>query len=220
MCWDLERCRNRNAIKSSFAVIISYANSTFLTQQTSISWSTLFFLVVEKIWNSLFVEQQRMHPTTHQILSPISWRQSDRVWVYELQVNQLLDAPFSRLDECTDGCCNCRRALTFLSWGGKWIDAESIYSTLMDWLKKRNGQCRKLVGMGFDGTATFAGKKSRVLARLKKNAPPAIFVHCHFHTSADKLQIVIRWSSMSTLHSPLCGSSSIAPQRHVSLKAV
>ena len=29
--------------------------------------------------------------------------------------------------------------------------AESIYSTLIDWLKKKNVQYSKLVGMGFDG---------------------------------------------------------------------
>ena len=33
--------------------------------------------------------------------------------------------------------------------------------------------------MGFDGAATFAGNKSGVQARLKKNAPHAIFIHCH-----------------------------------------
>ena len=44
-----------------------------------------------------------MHPTAYQMLSLISWRQSG-VWVDELQVNQLLDAPFCSLmaGECTD----------------------------------------------------------------------------------------------------------------------
>ena len=41
-------------------------------------------------------------------------------------------------------------------------NAESIYPTLMDWLKKKDVQCHRLVGMGFDGAAMFAGKKSGV----------------------------------------------------------
>ena len=35
--------------------------------------------------------------------------------------------------------------------------------------------------MGFDGTATFSGRKSGVQARLKKNSPHALFLHCHCH---------------------------------------
>ena len=96
-------------------------------------------------------------------------------------------------------------------------NAESIYSTLIDWLKKKKYvQCRKLSGMGFDCAATFAAKKSGVQAGLKKNAPHAIFIHCHCHRlqlAIVKLQLVLRGSSTSILHSPLCGSFSIAPQR-------
>ena len=44
----------------------------------------------------------------------------------------------------------------------KKADAESIYSVLIDWLNKKNVQCHKLVGIKFDGAATFAGKKSGV----------------------------------------------------------
>ena len=35
--------------------------------------------------------------------------------------------------------------------------------------------------MGFDGAATFSGKKSGVQARMKKHSPHALFVHCHCH---------------------------------------
>ena len=35
--------------------------------------------------------------------------------------------------------------------------------------------------MGFDGAATFSGKKTSVQARLKVHAPHGIFVHCHCH---------------------------------------
>ena len=69
----------------------------------------------------------------------------------------------------------------------KRCDAESIYSTLIKWLKKKGVQCRKMVGMGFDGASTFTGKRSGVQARLKKHAPHAILVHCYCH----KLQLAI-----------------------------
>ena len=34
-------------------------------------------------------------------------------------------------------------------------NVESIYSTLINWFMKKNGQCRKLVSMGFGGAAMF-----------------------------------------------------------------
>ena len=66
-------------------------------------------------------------------------------------------------------------------------NAQSIYSALLDWLKKKDLQCSKLIGMGFDGAATFAGKKSGVQAHLKKHASHSVFVHCHCH----KLQLAV-----------------------------
>ena len=82
-------------------------------------------------------------------------------------------------------------------------NAKSLYSTFIDWLKKKSVQCRKLVGMGFDGAAMFGRKKSAVQARLKKNALHAIFIVIGFSWQLFKLQIVLR------------GWSSIAPQRDV-----
>ena len=48
----------------------------------------------------------------------------------------------------------------------KKTNAQSIYSVLLDWLKKKDMQCSKLIGMGLDGAATFAGKKLGVQAYL------------------------------------------------------
>ena len=42
-------------------------------------------------------------------------------------------------------------------------------------------QLSNLIGMGFDGAATFSGKKSGVQARMKKQSSHALFVHCHCH---------------------------------------
>ena len=48
-------------------------------------------------------------------------------------------------------------------------------------MQEKEIQLSKLVGMGFDGAATFSGKKSGVQSRLKKNSPHALFVDCHCH---------------------------------------
>ena len=63
----------------------------------------------------------------------------------------------------------------------KRTDAESIYSALVECLKSKNIQLSNLIGMGFDGAATFSGKKSGIQARMKKYSPHALFVHCHCH---------------------------------------
>ena len=63
----------------------------------------------------------------------------------------------------------------------KKADAASIYTTLTDWFKQKGIQPSKLVGMGFDGAATFSGAKTGVQVRLKKNSPRALYVHCHCH---------------------------------------
>ena len=42
-------------------------------------------------------------------------------------------------------------------------------------------QVDNIIEMGFDGAATFSGKKTGVQARLKKHAPHAVFVRCHCH---------------------------------------
>ena len=76
----------------------------------------------------------------------------------------------------------------------KRTDAQLIYSVVLDWLKKKDLKCNKLVVMGFDGAATFAGKKLGVQARLQKHAPHSLFVHCHCH----KLQLACVQSANST----------------------
>ena len=63
----------------------------------------------------------------------------------------------------------------------KKADDESIYLALVMCIKDKNLQVGTIVGMGFDGAATFSGKKTGVQARLKKHAPHAGVVHCHCH---------------------------------------
>ncbi len=61
------------------------------------------------------------------------------------------------------------------------LNAESIYSALIEFLKDKELQVSNIVGMGFDGASTFSGKKTGVQARIKKVAPHALYVHCHYH---------------------------------------
>ena len=63
----------------------------------------------------------------------------------------------------------------------KKADAVTIYSTLIKFLSEKEIQLGKLIGMGFDGAATFSGKHKGVQSLLKKNSPHALYVHCHCH---------------------------------------
>ena len=63
----------------------------------------------------------------------------------------------------------------------KATDAKTIYSALIKFMKDKNIQISKLVGMGFDGAATFCVKHDGVQSLLKKNSPHAVFIHCHCH---------------------------------------
>ena len=90
-------------------------------------------------------------------------------------------------DECTD-ITTIEELSVFCRWVGdgepvenlfeilplKKADTQSIYSSLINWLKQRNIQISKLVGMNFDGAPTFSGKKMEF-------RQDAIFVRCHCH---------------------------------------
>ena len=63
----------------------------------------------------------------------------------------------------------------------KKANAESVYSALVEYCREKNIQLGSLIGMGFDGAATFSGDKTGVQRRLKELSPHALFVHCHCH---------------------------------------
>jgi len=50
-------------------------------------------------------------------------------------------------------------------------DASKIYETLTDCMKKKELVIGNMIGMGFDGAATFSGRHNRVQALLNKNSP-------------------------------------------------
>ena len=117
-----------------------------------------------------------------------------RTWVEESLLKRLHKAPFFSImaDECTDVttieevtiCCRWvesgvpeEHVIEILPL--KKANAESIYSALVEYYREKNIQLGRLIGMGFDGAATFSGDKTGVQRRLKELAP--LFVHCHCH---------------------------------------
>ena len=104
----------------------------------------------------------------------------------------------------------------------KRTDAESIYSALVECLKSKIIQLSNLFGMGFDGAATFSGKKSGIQARMKKHSPHALFVHCHCH----QLQLAcVQAANGTTGIEHVCDTNHIvvfyySPKRTQSLKEV
>ena len=63
----------------------------------------------------------------------------------------------------------------------KKANAGSIYSACVEYCREKNIQLKRLIGMGFDGAATFSGDKTGVQRRLKELSPHALFVHCCCH---------------------------------------
>ena len=78
----------------------------------------------------------------------------------------------------------------------KKADAETIYCTLIECLKKKNLQVGRIV----DGAATFTGHRTGVQARIKKHTPHTLFVHCHCSWPVFKLPIKLLALLMFTKH--------------------
>ena len=51
----------------------------------------------------------------------------------------------------------------------------------MEYCREKNLQLGRLIGMGFDGAATFSGDKTGIQRTLKELSPQALFVHCRCH---------------------------------------
>ena len=63
----------------------------------------------------------------------------------------------------------------------KSTDAEAITDTLTSFISEKNLDCRKLVGQGYDGAATFLGNRTGVQTRMKVHAAHALYIHCSCH---------------------------------------
>lgn len=143
-----------------------------------------------------FVERSGRNATYTSKDSVVEFIEALGQWVEESLLKRVHQAPFFSLmaDECTD-ITTVEELSIFCRWVEDGIpvehfidivplkkaDAQTIYSTLVECLKAKSIQLTKLVGMGFDGAATFSGKRNGVQSLLKKNSPHAIFVHCHCH---------------------------------------
>ena len=117
-------------------------------------------------------------------------------WVEESLLKRLHKHPFFSImaDECTDVttieeltiCCDWVESGVpeehFIEiFSLKKTNAESIYSALVESCREKNIQLGRLIGMGFDGAATFSGDKTGVKRWLKELSPQALFVHCRCH---------------------------------------
>ena len=205
---DSERSKNWKAIKALLD-ITHYLCKQHIPHTTN--FSKLIDLIVSCCGKDLeeFVRKAAKNASYTSTDAVTDFVEAIRVWVDKLQVNRVRNVPFFSMmaDECVDVA-----SIEELSVYCRWVEngvpvehfmeilplkktnAQSIYFVLLDWLKKKDLQCSKLIGMGFDGAATFSGKKSGVQERLKKHAPHSVFVHCHCH----KLQLACVQSANST----------------------
>ena len=173
---DSERSKNRKTIKALLGC------THYLCKQhiphTS-NFSQLIDLIVSCGGKDLeeFVRKAAKNASYTSTDAVTDFVEAIGVWVDELQVNWVCNAPFFSLmaDECVD-VANIEELSVYCRWVENGVpvehfmdilplkktNAQSIYSVLLDWLKKKDLQCSKLIGMGFDGAATFAGKKSGV----------------------------------------------------------
>ena len=141
-----------------------------------------------------FVERAGRNATYTSTDAVFDFVEAIGTWVDTSLLKVLQKAPFFSLiaDECTDiATIDTIEELSIFCW---WVqdgepvgrffeiiplkkaDAASIYTSLIDWLTKKVIQISKLAGMGFDGAATFSGKKSGVQARLKKISPHSLIL--------------------------------------------
>ena len=190
-----ERMRNRAAIKSFIRC------THFLTRQ-HIPHTTNFDKIVDLVIScggedlKHFLETTGRNALYTSHVAVVDFVEALGTWVEESILKRLQKASHYSImaDECTD-IATLEEMSVFCRWEENGVpvehfleiihlkkaDAESIFSALVDCLKEKNLQVSKIVGMGFDGAATFSGKKSGVQTRFKNVAPHALFVHCHCH---------------------------------------
>ena len=102
----------------------------------------------------------------------------------------------------------------------KKANAESIYSALVEYCREKNIQLGRLIGMRFDGPATFSGNKTGVQRRFKELSPHALFVHCDCHVlQLASVQAANATPGIKHVYTILVtyGSSFITPQKVQSL---
>ena len=191
----LEREKNRAALKSMVQC------THFLTRHHiahSTNSTSLVDLVVSCGAKELqaFVESAAKNAVYTSRAAVIDFIQALATWTEELLLRKLQNVPFYSImaDECTDVSV-IEELSIFCHWEEdgmakesflkilplKQTNAGSISMAIINCLKSKGLQVGKIIGLGFDGAATFSGKKTGVQSRIRKYAPHAIFVHCHCH---------------------------------------
>ena len=62
-----------------------------------------------------------------------------------------------------------------------FTDADTMTEALQSFLQQKQLDLRKVIGQGYDGAATFAGKISGVHKRIQTSSAHAIYIHCSCH---------------------------------------
>ena len=192
---DQEKLKNRMAIKALI-------HCTHFLARRHIPHTTNFDKLVDIIVScgaedlKRFLGRAGKNATYTSKIAVVEFVEAVGLWAEECLLKHLHQASnFSIMaDECTDVT-----TIEELSIFSRWVEdgqpvehfleivplkatnAKTIYSALIEFMKDKNIQISKLVGMGFDGAATFSGKHNGVQSLLKKNSPHALFVHCHCH---------------------------------------
>ena len=190
-----ERCRNRAAIKS-------FIRCTHFPTKQHIAHSSTFEHLIDLVVAcggqdlKVFIENAARNAVYTSRGAVVEFIEALGTWVQESILRRIQEAPVYSImaDECTD-ITTIEELSIFCRWveNGtpvecfleilplKSADAATIYASIVQCLKERNLQVSKIVGMGFDGAATFSGGKTGVQSRIKAHAPHVIFVHCHCH---------------------------------------
>lgn len=192
---DQDRLKNRRAIKALIRC------THFLARQ-HIAHTTNFDKLVDLIVAcggqdiKIFLETAARNASYTSKNAVIDFVNAIGTWVEESLLKRVCEAQFYTImaDECTD-VTTIEELSIFCRWTEDGIpvehfieivpmkraDAESIHSALVECLREKGMPLNKIIGMGFDGAATFSGSKTGVQTRLRKQSPHAIFVHCHCH---------------------------------------
>ena len=192
---DQQKMKNRMAIKALLRC------THFLTRR-HIAHTTNFEGLVNLIescgseYLKAFKESAGKNATYTSTDSVVGFVEALGTWVERSLLKQVQQAQFYSImaDECTD-ITTVEELSIFFRWVNdgvavehflgilplKKADAVTIHSTLIKFLNEKEIQLGKLVGMGFDGAATFSGKHKGVQSLLKRNSPHALYVHCHCH---------------------------------------
>ena len=92
-------------------------------------------------------------------------------------------------DECTDVttieeliiCCRWVESCVPEKHFIEILPLKKANAEIVEYCREKNIHLGRLIGMGFDGAATFSGDKTEIQGRLKELSPHALFVHCRCH---------------------------------------